>query len=195
MSDFPNSSGSRDRSEYHQGDARGRGEPRRRDDEGSDEGDGGTERAESPPQPAIQRPPPPPVVVLTPSRPYIWGLGRRKKAIARVRIKPGPGAFIVNGRPIDEFFLTLQVRTRAQAPLYATGTDGSYDVFCQVQGGGPTGQADAVRMGLARALKVSNPAFDDPLRANGLLTRDSRMKERKKYGRRGARRGFQFSKR
>lgn len=164
-------------------------------DERDEYGAGSAGEGATPSAPAIQKPPPPPVVVLTPSRPFIWGLGRRKTAVARVRIKPGAGAFLVNGRPIDEFFLTIQGRTRAQAPLYATGTDGSYDVFCQVEGGGPTGQADAVRMGLARALKVAVPSFDDPLRANGLLTRDSRMKERKKYGRRGARRGFQFSKR
>lgn len=140
-------------------------------------------------------PPPPPIVKLTPSRPFIWGLGRRKSARARVRIKPGPGAFIVNGREINAFFLTLQSQTRATAPLHATNTLGTYDVFCEVEGGGPTGQADAVRMGLARALNTANPAFDHSLRQHGLLTRDSRMKERKKYGRRGARRGFQFSKR
>ena len=140
-------------------------------------------------------PPPPPIVKLTPSRPFIWGLGRRKSARARVRIKPGPGAFMVNGKEIDNFFTTLQNQMRARAPLSSTNTLGTYDVFCRVEGGGPTGQADAVRMGLARALKTANPAFEHTLREHGLLTRDSRMKERKKYGRRGARRGFQFSKR
>lgn len=139
--------------------------------------------------------PPPPAIVLTASRPYIWGLGRRKSAVARVRLRPGAGAFLVNGRPLEEFFLTLQSQKRAIAPLEAANALGSYDIFCNVFGGGPTGQADAVRMGLARALMVTNPGFEDVLRGQGLLTRDSRMKERKKYGRRGARRGFQFSKR
>lgn len=129
------------------------------------------------------------------NNPYTWGLGRRKSAIARVRIKSGAGAFLVNGKNMNEFFPTLQCQQRAQSPLDATETVGTYDVFCQVDGGGVTGQADAVLMGLARALKNVNPAFEEVLRENGLLTRDSRMKERKKYGRRGARRGFQFSKR
>lgn len=129
------------------------------------------------------------------NNPYTWGLGRRKSAIARVRIKSGAGAFIVNGKNVNEFFPTLQCQQRAKSPLEATETAGTYDVFCQVDGGGVTGQADAVLMGIARALKNVNPGFEEVLRDNGLLTRDSRMKERKKYGRRGARRGFQFSKR
>jgi small subunit ribosomal protein S9 len=123
------------------------------------------------------------------------GLGRRKSAVARVRLKPGAGGFLVNGRPVDEFFHTLQSRKRVRAPLQATETAQGYDISVTVRGGGPSGQADAVVLGIARALKKINPGFDDVLRANGLLTRDSRMKERKKYGRRGARRGFQFSKR
>ena len=127
--------------------------------------------------------------------PFTWGLGRRKSAVARVRIRPGAGGFLVNGRPVDEFFPTLQTQVRTREPLRVTGTQGQYDVFCNVDGGGPTGQSDAVMLGLARALKSVNPGFDDVLRQNGLMTRDSRMKERKKYGRRGARRGFQFSKR
>jgi small subunit ribosomal protein S9 len=126
---------------------------------------------------------------------FIWGLGRRKSAVARVRIRPGAGGFIVNGKNVDEFFPTIENQVRAVKPLNATATTGTYDVFCNVKGGGPTGQADAVMLGLARALKTVNPGFDDVLRDNGLLTRDGRMKERKKYGRRGARRGFQFSKR
>jgi len=126
---------------------------------------------------------------------FTWGLGRRKSAVARVRVKPGAGGFLVNGRAANEFFPTLQTQIRIQEPLRVTQTQGSYDVFCNVDGGGPTGQSDAVMLGLARALKTINPGFDEVLRQNGLLTRDSRMKERKKYGRRGARRGFQFSKR
>ena len=123
------------------------------------------------------------------------GLGRRKSAVARVRIQPGAGGFLVNGRGVDEFFRTVQTRERVRAALKATDTAKNYDISINVSGGGPAGQADAVVLGIARALKKLNPGHDDVLRANGLLTRDSRMKERKKYGRRGARRGFQFSKR
>ena len=126
---------------------------------------------------------------------YTLGLGRRKSAVARVRIKPGAGGFLVNGRPVDQFFCTTQTRKRARESLALTSSLEGYDVWCKVTGGGPNGQADAVVLGIARALKKINPAWDDVLRQNGLLTRDSRMKERKKYGRRGARRGFQFSKR
>lgn len=126
---------------------------------------------------------------------FTWGLGRRKSSVARIRLKPGAGGVVVNGRDAKQFFCTVQSQMRLLAPLKLTGTEGTYDVFCQVDGGGPTGQSDAIALGIARALKKINPGFDDVLRANGLLTRDSRMKERKKYGRRGARRGFQFSKR
>jgi small subunit ribosomal protein S9 len=126
---------------------------------------------------------------------FQWGLGRRKSAVARVRITPGQGGFLVNGRPINEYFPTLQMQIDARSPLAATENDQAFDVFCNVDGGGPNGQAGAVRMGLARALKVVNPTLEVVLRDGGHLTRDSRMKERKKYGRRGARRGFQFSKR
>ena len=127
--------------------------------------------------------------------PWTWGLGRRKSSVARVRIKSGAGGFVVNGKPMETFFPTLQMQTAATSALNATETSGNYDVFCNVNGGGVTGQSEAVSLGLARALKALNPAFHEPLSENGLLTRDSRMKERKKYGRRGARRGFQFSKR
>jgi small subunit ribosomal protein S9 len=132
---------------------------------------------------------------MSPKTDFIWGLGRRKSAVARVRMQPGAGGFVVNGRPVDEFFVTSQTRRRVRQPLLATGSAESWDVWVNVQGGGPSGQADAVTLGIARALKIANPGHDDVLRGNGLLTRDSRMKERKKYGRRGARRGFQFSKR
>lgn len=127
--------------------------------------------------------------------PWTWGLGRRKSAIARVRLKPGAGGFVVNGKPIDEYFVTIQTRQRARQPLTVNDALDTYDVFCNVRGGGPSGQSEAVSLGIARALKSINPATFDTLRENSLLTRDSRMKERKKYGRRGARRGFQFSKR
>ena len=129
------------------------------------------------------------------NNPWTWGLGRRKSAIARVRIKPGAGAFIVNGKPLDVYFTTLQTQGAAQAPLKATESESTYDIYVNVKGGGPTGQSGAIMMGLARALKTINPATFEALREHGHLTRDGRMKERKKYGRRGARRGFQFSKR
>jgi len=132
---------------------------------------------------------------MTVVNPYTWGLGRRKTAVARVRIKAGAGAFFVNGKPYDDYFPCLQDQERVLAPLKATESLESYDVFCNVEGGGPTGQSGAVRMGLARAIKEHNPVHFEMLREAGLLTRDSRMKEPKKYGRRGARRGFQFSKR
>ena len=136
-----------------------------------------------------------PVTSKSSNDPYTWGLGRRKSSIARVRVKPGTGVFIVNGKPIEEFFCTLQGQLRARAALVTAEAEGAYDVYCNVKGGGITGQADAVRLGLARALRKLNPALDEPFRTEGLLTRDARMVERKKYGRRGARRGFQFSKR
>ena len=129
------------------------------------------------------------------NNPWTWGLGRRKKAIARVRLKPGSGGFVVNGRPYDEFFPTVQTKRAAEAPLVVTESGPSYDVYVRVQGGGITGQSEAVSLGIARALKTINPATFETLREHGLLTRDAREKERKKYGRRGARRGFQFSKR
>jgi small subunit ribosomal protein S9 len=129
------------------------------------------------------------------SSPFTLGLGRRKTSVARVRIKSGAGGFLVNGREMKQFFPVLAMQVRATAPLVATATLDQYDVIVAVEGGGPVGQAEAVTLGLARALKKLNPGFDAVLREQGLLTRDSRMKERKKYGRRGARRGFQFSKR
>lgn len=132
---------------------------------------------------------------MTVVNPFTWGLGRRKKAVARVRIKPGSGSFIVNGKPVDDYFPSLQDQVRAKAPLVRGEVQETYDVWARVEGGGPTGQSGAVMLGLARALKEANPPLFETLREHGLLTRDSRMKERKKPGRRGARRGFQFSKR
>jgi small subunit ribosomal protein S9 len=124
-----------------------------------------------------------------------WGLGRRKTSVARVRLKPGAGGFVVNGRPMTEYFPTIDMQRQAQAPLKTASSESTYDIWVSVKGGGPIGQAGAVKLGVARALKRLIPSLDPLLRAEGQLTRDSRMKERKKYGRRGARRGFQFSKR
>lgn len=129
------------------------------------------------------------------NNPWTWGLGRRKKAIARVRLKPGSGGFIVNGKPVEVYFPTTGSERAAKAPLEATESAPTYDIFANVNGGGITGQSEAVSLGIARALKQINPATFETLREHGLLTRDARAKERKKYGRRGARRGFQFSKR
>jgi small subunit ribosomal protein S9 len=125
----------------------------------------------------------------------ILGLGRRKTAVARVRLKPGTGSYLINGRPLAEFFGTLRDANEARAPLGLLETPDTYDVLASVHGGGPHGQAGALSLGVARALKTANPALFERLRQGGFLTRDPRMKERKKYGKRGARRGFQFSKR
>ena len=126
---------------------------------------------------------------------FIWGTGRRKTAVARVRIKPGTGTIEVNGRKFDEFFPTDATRNLVLQPLQATGNEAKVDVYARVTGGGVHGQAGAIRLGIARALKLSDDTLDSALRDAGLLTRDARMKERKKYGQAGARRKFQFSKR
>jgi small subunit ribosomal protein S9 len=125
----------------------------------------------------------------------IWGTGRRKSAVARVRMLPGSGKFLVNGREVDKYFNEDKDRASARAPLVATQQTATYDIFARVEGGGPTGQADAVKLGVARALKKADPAFEAALRDARLMTRDPRMKERKKYGQKGARKRFQFSKR
>lgn len=129
------------------------------------------------------------------SDPYVWGTGRRKTSVARVRIKSGTGNFLVNGKPIEAFFTTQDTRRAASSPLVATESANSYDVWVSVSGGGITGQAGAVCLGLARALKIDHPDYEVVLRDRGLLSRDPRMVERKKYGLRKARRATQFSKR
>lgn len=131
-----------------------------------------------------------------PSRgPGVWGTGRRKSAIARVRLTPGNGQIAINTRPLDKYFTEEDERAAVKQPFLATNTLGRYDMFVNVAGGGHNGQAGAIRMGVARALAKIDPAFTSVLRDQGLLTRDSRIVERKKYGRRKARRRFQFSKR
>lgn len=127
--------------------------------------------------------------------PYVWGTGRRKSAIARVRIKAGSGQILINDRKMVEYFLTEFDREQVLSPLNASKTNERFDVFAQVEGGGMTGQAGAVCLGLARAIMKAAPEAEAALRDSGLLTRDSRMKERKKYGQKGARKRFQFSKR
>ena len=123
------------------------------------------------------------------------GTGRRKTSVARVRIRPGSGQIIINERPLDEYFHIEQDRRAVLAALDATGKRESVDVVVKVHGGGITGQSGAIKLGIARALRKLDSEVDEALRHSGLLTRDSRMKERKHYGLRGARKGTQFSKR
>jgi len=128
-------------------------------------------------------------------RTYIWGVGRRKKAVARVRIAVGSGKIEINGKTLNEYLTAERDRKAIFGPLEVTNTGGKMDIFVNATGGGPTGQAGAIVMGLGRALVKYDNNFEQSLRNAGFLTRDSRMKERKKYGQRGARRRFQFSKR
>lgn len=129
------------------------------------------------------------------NNPYTWAIGRRKTSAARVRIKPGTGKFLINGKEFEQFFVTPDTRRQAMLALMVTETRDNFDIWVNVQGGGITGQAGAVSLGVARALLVDNPGIDKLLREHGLLTRDSREVERKKYGRHKARRSTQFSKR
>src|SRR4051812_36514437 len=126
---------------------------------------------------------------------YTWGVGRRKSACARVRIAPGSGKIEINGRTLNDYFTAEQDRKAIFGPLEVTNTGGKMDVFANCDGGGPSGQTGAIIMGLGRALAKYDNSLELALRGGGFLTRDSRMKERKKYGQRGARRRFQFSKR
>ncbi len=123
------------------------------------------------------------------------GTGRRKQSIARVRITDGNGNITVNGRSLDEYFGTEILKVIVKQPLTVTNTIGKYDIICKVQGGGFTGQAGAIRHGISRALLEINDEYRPTLKANGFLTRDPRMKERKKYGLKKARKAPQFSKR
>lgn len=124
-----------------------------------------------------------------------YGTGRRKTSIARVFLRPGSGKFTVNGREFENYFVTEQQRITARRALVATELTGTFDVLARVKGGGVTAQADAVKMGTARALLEYNVELRGALKEQGFLTRDARMKERKKYGQKGARKRFQFSKR
>ena len=124
-----------------------------------------------------------------------YGTGRRKTAIARVYLRPGSGEFKVNGRPFEVYFVTPAQRSSAKQPLLSTETAGSFNVVARVSGGGVNGQADAVKLGIARALMLFNLELRKKLKAEGMVTRDSRGKERKKYGQKGARKRFQYSKR
>jgi small subunit ribosomal protein S9 len=126
---------------------------------------------------------------------YIWGTGRRKASVASVRIRPGTGAVHINGRDMEEYFPREDHQNAVREPLKVTHNQGLFDVFVSTRGGGITGQAGAVRLGLARALVKSDAGLRPVLKEHGLLRRDSRVVERKKYGKRKARRSPQFSKR
>ncbi len=127
--------------------------------------------------------------------PYFYGTGRRKKSVARVRVYPGTGKITINDRDIDNYFGLETLKLIVRQPLTLTGTEEKFDIVCRVSGGGVTGQAGAIRHGLSRALLQYDEELRSPLKKAGFLTRDPRMKERKKYGLKGARRAPQFSKR
>ena len=133
--------------------------------------------------------------MYTSAKPYFYGTGRRKKSIARVRIVPGTGVITINGRDIDDYFGLETLKLIVNQPFGVTGTAGKFDIIATVVGGGISGQAGAIRHGVARALLTADENYKPLLKKAGLLTRDPRMKERKKYGLKGARRAPQFSKR
>jgi small subunit ribosomal protein S9 len=124
-----------------------------------------------------------------------YGTGRRKSSVARVFLRPGSGKFTVNRKGYDEYFVTEQQRVSAKRPLVLVEMLSNFDVLANVSGGGVSAQADAVKMGISRALLEFNIELRKTLKADGLLSRDARIKERKKYGQKGARKRFQFSKR
>ncbi len=129
------------------------------------------------------------------AKPYFYGTGRRKKSVARVRLYPGTGVITVNGKSLDEYFGLDTLKLIVNQPFGVTGTEGKFDIVVTVKGGGLSGQAGALRHGISRALVLADEANKSALKAAGFLTRDPRMKERKKYGLKGARRAPQFSKR
>ncbi len=126
---------------------------------------------------------------------FYWGTGRRKSSVARVRIRPGDGKIVINKRELDDYFKKPQDRQAVRLPLKSVDAEKTFDIFVNVRGGGSTGQAGAILLGVARALKIYDENYLQALRDSGHLTRDSREVERKKPGQRGARRKFQFSKR
>ena len=128
-------------------------------------------------------------------KPYFYGTGRRKSSVARVRVYNGTGKIIINDREIDDYFGLETLKLIVRQPLNLTGTVDKFDIICRVAGGGVTGQAGAIRHGISRALLQYDAELRAELKKAGLLTRDPRMKERKKYGLKGARRAPQFSKR
>ena len=133
--------------------------------------------------------------MYTSAKPYFYGTGRRKKSVARVRIVPGTGVITINGRDIDNYFGLETLKLIVNQPFGVTGTAGKFDIIATVAGGGISGQAGAIRHGVSRALLLADENYRAALKSAGFLTRDPRMKERKKYGLKGARRAPQFSKR
>jgi len=129
------------------------------------------------------------------AKPYFYGTGRRKKSIARVRLVPGSGEITINDRPIDEYFGLETLTLIVNQPFGVTATQGKFDIICRVVGGGISGQAGAIRHGVSKALLQADENYRAALKKAGFLTRDPRMKERKKYGLKAARRAPQFSKR
>ena len=129
------------------------------------------------------------------SKPYFYGTGRRKHSVARVRLYAGTGNITINGRDIDDYFGLDTLKLIVRQPMELTNTIGKFDIVCTVAGGGVSGQAGAIRHGISRALLQLDPEYRPALKAAGFLTRDPRMKERKKYGLKAARRAPQFSKR
>ena len=133
--------------------------------------------------------------MYTSAKPYFYGTGRRKSSVARVRLYPGTGKITINNRDVDDYFGLETLKLIINQPFGVTNTQGKFDIVANVNGGGISGQAGAIRHGVARALLLADEAYKPLLKKAGLLTRDPRMKERKKYGLKGARRAPQFSKR
>ncbi len=133
--------------------------------------------------------------MYTSAKPYFYGTGRRKSSVARVRLYPGSGKITINNRDVDDYFGLETLKLIINQPFGATGTAGKYDIVANVNGGGISGQAGAIRHGVARALLLADESYRPILKKAGFLTRDPRMKERKKYGLKAARRASQFSKR
>ena len=133
--------------------------------------------------------------MYTSAKPYFYGTGRRKSSVARVRVYPGSGSITINGKDIDQYFGLETLKLIINQPFEVTGTMGKFDIVANVNGGGMSGQTGAIRHGVARALLLADETFRAPLKKAGFLMRDPRMKERKKYGLKAARRAPQFSKR
>ncbi len=129
------------------------------------------------------------------SKPLVQATGRRKESVARVRLSDGSGQVVLNGRPLEDYFPTMAIRMRVMEPLTLTQTQGRYDIEATLEGGGTTGQADALRLGISRGLVELEPDLRDPLKKAGMLTRDARIVESKKYGLKKARRAPQYTKR
>ncbi|MBQ8333692.1 MAG: 30S ribosomal protein S9 [Clostridia bacterium] len=133
--------------------------------------------------------------MYTSAKPYFYGTGRRKSSVARVRLYPGTGKITINGRDVDDYFGLETLKLIINQPFGVTGTTGKFDIVANVTGGGISGQAGAIRHGVSRALLLADETYRPLLKKSGFLTRDPRMKERKKYGLKAARRASQFSKR